>query len=102
MGGAVTGIGATQHDLKSYCTAGRFQWQFVQPVYVGSNQMQEQPPDGAPIGTNHDITYYRRQLEEISADGTLPPYMYAMSQIGHEMGHRWGGVCVGKGGRRDD
>jgi hypothetical protein len=102
VGGAVTGIGATQDDLKSYCTAGRFQWQFVQPVYVGSNQMQEQPPAGAPIGTNHDITYYRRQLEEISADGTLPPYMYAMSQIGHEMGHRWEGVCVGKGGRRDD
>ncbi len=45
-GGAVTGIGAEQRALDSYCTAGRFQWQFVQPVYSGSNQMQEQPPDG--------------------------------------------------------
>jgi len=72
VGGAVTGIGATQHGLASYCTAGRFQWQFIQPVYVGSNQMQERPPDDAPMGTNHDITYYRRQLEEISADGKLP------------------------------
>lgn len=98
VGGAVTGIGSTQHDLESYCTSGRFQWQFVQPVYVGSNQMQERPPAGAPVGTNHDITYYRRQLEEISADGKLPPYMYAMSQIGHEMGHRWGAFVSAKVG----
>ncbi len=75
VGGAVTGIGATQGDLKSYCSPGRFQWQFVQPVFVGSNQMQERPPADAPIGTSHDITFYRRQLEEISADGKLPPYM---------------------------
>jgi len=88
VGGAVTGIGATQHGLESYCTAGRFQWQFIQPVYVGSNQMQERPPAGMPMGTSHDITYYRRQLEEISPDGKLPPYMYAVSQIAHEMGNR--------------
>jgi hypothetical protein len=31
-GGAVTGIGATQRNLAGYCTQGRFQWQFVQPV----------------------------------------------------------------------
>jgi hypothetical protein len=98
VGGAVTGIAATQHDLKSYCTAGRFQWQFVQPVYAGSNQMQERPPDTAPIGTAHDITFYRQQLEEISADHKLPPYMYAMSQIGHEMGHRWGAFVSAKAG----
>ncbi len=42
-GGNVTGIGETQHDLEKYCATGRFQWGFVQPVYVGSNQMQEQP-----------------------------------------------------------
>jgi hypothetical protein len=96
VGDAVTGIGATQHGLESYCTAGRFQWQFVQPVYVGSNQAQERPPAAAPVGTSHDITYYRRQLEEISADGKLPPYMYAMSQIGHEMGHRWAAFVSAK------
>ena len=39
LGGAVTGIGATQRGLESYCTPGRFQWQFIQPVYVGSNQI---------------------------------------------------------------
>jgi hypothetical protein len=89
LGGAVTGIGATQHGLASYCTQGRFQWQFIQPVYVGSNQMQERPPQDAPVGTDHDITFYQQQLAEISQDGRMPPYMYAISQIAHEMGHRW-------------
>src|SRR5947199_164296 len=36
VGGAVTGIGAKQHGLESYCTPGRFQWGFVQPVYAGT------------------------------------------------------------------
>ena len=95
-GPAVTGIGATQRGLASFCSAGRFQWQFVQPVYAGANQMQERPPDDAPIGTERDITWYRQQLGEISQDGKLPPYMYAMSQIAHEMGHRWGAFVSAK------
>ncbi len=41
---SVTGIGANQRGLENYCTQGRFQWEFIQPVYVGSNQMQERPP----------------------------------------------------------
>jgi hypothetical protein len=89
VGGAVAGIGATQRGLRSYCTQGRFQWQFIQPVYVNSNQMQERPPLEAPVGTDHDITYYQQQLAEPSQDGRIPPYMYAISQIAHEMGHRW-------------
>ena len=58
-GGAVTGIGANQRNLASYCTKGRFQWQFIQPVYVGANQMQEYPPadlketDSRNIGVLH-------------------------------------------------
>ena len=98
VGGAVTGIGATQSGLESYCTPGRFQWEFIQPVYVGSNQMQERPPQDAPIGTDHDITFYQQQLAEISQDGKIPPYMYAMSQIGHEMGHRWAAFVSAKVG----
>ena len=47
VAGNVSGIGAPQHDLASYCTQGQFQWGYVQPVYVGSNQMQERPPEGA-------------------------------------------------------
>lgn len=96
VGGAVTGVGATQHGLASYCTPGRFQWQFIQPVYAGSNQMQERPPQGAPVGTNHDITFYQQQLAEPSQDGRIPPYMYAISQIAHEMGHRWAAFVSAK------
>ncbi len=88
-GGAVTGIGATQRNLASYCTQGRFQWQYIQPVYVGSNQMQEYPPDGLQESNTHNVAAYTQQLAERTFNGKIPPYDYAMSQIGHEMGHRW-------------
>ena len=89
VGGNVTGIGAPQHDLENYCTEGKFQWEYVQPVYVNSNQMQERPPENAPVGSDHDITFYSHQLGERSPDHHPLAYNYAMSQIGHEMGHRW-------------
>jgi hypothetical protein len=97
-GPAVTGIGAEQRGLASYCSPGRFQWEFIQPVYAGSIQAQEYPPADAPIGDSHDITFYAKQLEEISQNGKIPPYMYAMSQIGHEMGHRWAAFVNAKVG----
>jgi hypothetical protein len=96
VGGNVSGIGAPMHDLQSYCTEGRFQWGYVQPVYVGSNQMQEWPPDGAPVASDHDVTFYLHQLAERSSDGKILPYNYAMSQIGHEMGHRWAAFVSAK------
>ena len=96
VGGHVTGIGQTEHNLESYCSQGRFQWGFVQPVYVGSNQMQEQPPEGAPVGSDRDITFYAHQLGERSPQGKMLPYNYAMSQIGHEMGHRWAAFVSAK------
>ena len=89
-GGNVTGIGDRQGDLTGYCTQGRFQWGYVQPVYAGSNQMQEQPPADAPVGDGHVITFYKHQLSESTPDRKMLPYNYAMSQLGHEMGHRWG------------
>jgi len=95
LGGNVTGIGAKQRGLESYCSQGRFQWQFVQPVYVGSNQMQERPPDGL-TGTNRDIAFYARQLGERSPDGKMLSYNLAMSQLGHEMGHRWSAFVSAK------
>ena len=95
-GGAVTGIGATQRGLESYCSSGRFQWQFIQPVYVGSNQMQEYPPEATNDSNNHNIGFYMRQLARRTADGKIPPYDYAMSQIGHEMGHRWAAFVSAK------
>jgi hypothetical protein len=95
-GGAVTGIGATQRGLASYCSSGRFQWQFVQPVYVGSNQMQERPPEGTTDSNNRNVAFYNRQLGELSSDGKLLPYNYAISQLGHEMGHRWAAFVSAK------
>jgi hypothetical protein len=95
-GGKVTGIGAEQGNLASYCSKGRFQWQFIQPVYVGANQMQEYPPDGVTDTNPHNVATYTHQLAERTANGKIPPYDYAMSQIGHEMGHRWSAFVSAK------
>ncbi|MEP6833197.1 MAG: hypothetical protein ABJB74_07365, partial [Gemmatimonas sp.] len=65
-GGNVTGIGNTQRDASSYCSKGQLQFMFVQPVSTAAIQIQEGSPDGR-----------------------LKDYNYAMSQIGHELGHRW-------------
>jgi hypothetical protein len=101
IGGNVTGIGQTQHEqtpqvLESRCTQGRFQLGFLMPVYAGSNEMQERPPEGAPIGTGHDITFYWRELAEASPDGKPRPYNYAMSHLGHEVCHRWAAYVSAK------
>jgi hypothetical protein len=95
-GGEVTGIGAKQENLANYCTQGRFQWQFIQPVYVGANQMQEYPPDGLKEPDTHNVAFYTHQLAERTSNGKIPPYDYAMSQIGHEMGHRWSAFVSAK------
>ncbi len=97
-GGQVTGIGAQQRGLDSYCTQGRFQWQFIQPVWVNANQMQEYPPDDYKDSNNHNIGGYLHQLAERTSNGKIPPYDYAMSQIGHEMGHRWAAFASAKVG----
>lgn len=101
VGGNVTGIGQTQHDqsqqvFDSRCTHGKFQLGFAQPVYVGSNEMQEGPPGGAPVGSSHDITFYSGQLAEASPDGKPFPYNYAIGHLGHEVGHRWSAYASAK------
>ena len=95
-GGEVTGIGAEQVGMADYCTKGRFQWQYVQPVYEGANQMQEYPPADLKNPDRHDVMAYTDQLKERTANGKIPPYAYAMSQIGHEMGHRWSAFVSAK------
>ena len=95
-GGKVTGIAAEQGNLADYCSKGEFQWQFIQPVYVGANQMQEYPPADLKDDNTHDIGGYLHQLAERTANGKIPPYDYAMSQIGHEMGHRWSAFVTAK------
>lgn len=94
--GNVTGIGQTQHDLDVYCGQGRFQWAFAQPVYVGANEMQDQPPAAAPVKSNRDLAFFIQQLSEASANGKPLPYNYAMSHLGHEMGHRWAAYVAAK------
>lgn len=95
-GGAVTGIGAEQRNLASFCSQGRFQWQYIQPVYVGANQMAEYPPEGLSDDNRHNIITYEHQLAERTPNGKIPPYDYALSQIGHEMGHRWAAFVSAK------
>ncbi|HKE24194.1 MAG TPA: hypothetical protein VKB88_17640 [Bryobacteraceae bacterium] len=95
-GGAVTGIGAQQRGLDAYCTQGRFQWQFIQPVYIGSNQGRERPPEGITDNNTHNIAHYAHEIGERTPDGKILPYDYAMSQIGHELGHRWSAFASAK------
>lgn len=101
ISGNVTGIGNTEHEqthqvLESRCTQGRFQLGFAQPVWVGSNEAQARPPEGAPVGNSHDITFYSRQLTEASPDGRPLPYSYAIGHLGHEVGHRWSAYASAK------
>ena len=65
-GGNVTGIGTVTNGLDNYCSKGELQWMYVEPVSTSAVQIQEKSPDGR-----------------------MSDYNYAMSQIGHELGHRW-------------
>jgi hypothetical protein len=69
IGQKVSGIGPRMDvgmQLQDYCSEGRLQVTWFQPVWVGSVQAQEQHPDGRFAG-----------------------YNMAVAQIGHELGHRW-------------
>ena len=65
-GGNVSGIGTNTNGLENYCSKGQLQWMYVQPVSTSAVQIQERSPDGR-----------------------MTDYNYAMSQVGHELGHRW-------------
>ena len=65
-GGNVSGIGTRTNGLENYCSHGELQWMYVEPVSTSAVQIQEKSPDGR-----------------------MTDYNYAMSQIGHELGHRW-------------
>jgi hypothetical protein len=65
-GGNVTGIGRNTDDVGAYCSQGRLQFMFAQPVSTSAVQIQERSPDGR-----------------------MTDYNYAVSQIAHELGHRW-------------
>jgi hypothetical protein len=44
----------------------------------------------------HNIGFYLKQLAQQRRDGKIPAFAYAMSQIGHEMGHRWSAFVSAK------
>jgi hypothetical protein len=101
IGGNVTGIGNTEHEqtqgvLESRCTQGRFQLGFAQPVWVGSNEAQGGPPEGAPVADSQGIAFYSRQLAEGSPNGKPSPYNYAVGHLGHEVGHCWSAYVSAK------
>ena len=62
----VTGIGRDMRDPADYCSQGRLQAMFAQPVSTAAVQQHERSPDGR-----------------------MSDYNYAVSQIAHELGHRW-------------
>jgi hypothetical protein len=69
IGQKVTGLGPRMDiglRLQDYCSQGRLQVTWYQPVWVGSVQAQAQHPDGRYAG-----------------------YNMAVAQIGHELAHRW-------------
>jgi hypothetical protein len=69
IGQKVSGIGPRMdvgQRLQDYCSQGRLQVTWHQPVWVGSVQAQEKHPDGRYAG-----------------------YNMAVAQIGHELAHRW-------------
>jgi hypothetical protein len=101
IGGNVTGIGDTKHAqtkpiLESRCTGGRFQLGLFQPIFVGANEMQESPPDNAPVGNPRNIGSYTRPLAHATPDGKPRPYNYAVGHLGHEIGHRWSAYAAAR------
>jgi hypothetical protein len=101
IGGDVTGIGDTRHAqtkpvLESRCTGGRFQLGLFQPIFVGANEMQESPPDNAPVGNPKHIAFYTRPLAQGTPDGKPRLYNYAVGHLGHEIGHRWSAYAAAR------
>ena len=65
-GGDVTGIGRDTGNLAAFCSEGQLQAMYVQPISTAAVQQHERSPDGS-----------------------MTDYDYAVSQIAHELGHRW-------------
>ena len=69
IGQKISGIGPRMDlgmRLQDYCSQGRLQVTWFQPVWAGAVQAQEKHPDGRYAG-----------------------YNMAVAQISHELGHRW-------------
>ena len=80
---SVQGLRDRNGNPGAYCSQGRFQWEIIQPIHSSSNQMQERSPEG---------------LIAQRAGGPMTGYDFAMSQIAHELGHRWSAFVRAKVG----
>ncbi len=80
---SVQGLRDRNGNPGAYCSQGRFQWEIIQPIHSGANQMQERSPEG--------VTAQR-------AGGPMTGYDFAMSQVAHELGHRWSAFVRAKVG----
>ena len=97
LGNKIKGIGPTEpKDSASFCSDGRLQLTYEQPIFVGANEMQPWPPENAPKGPPQDITFYRAERLAASPGGKPRPYDYAIAHLGHEWCHRWGAYVSAK------
>jgi len=80
---SVQGLRDRNGNPGAYGSQGRFQWEIIQPIYSGANQMQERSPEG--------VIAQR-------VGGPMTGYDFAMSQIAHELGHRWSAFVRAKVG----
>lgn len=83
IGSSVTGYGRAGGDSPDeFCSDGRLQATYIQPVYIGSNQGRQQPPHDSLSGPPSSAPATSR----IAGAG---PFDLQMTQMSHELGHRW-------------
>jgi len=80
---SVQGLREGNGNPGAFGSQGRFQWETIQPIHSGSLQMQERSPEGVMAQR---------------AGGPMTGYDFAMSQIAHELGHRWSAFVRAKVG----
>ncbi|HEX7051148.1 MAG TPA: hypothetical protein VF188_13150, partial [Longimicrobiales bacterium] len=81
IGSTVRGYGrAGGRSPARYCSDGRLQATYIQPVPISANQAMREPPDEDMLAPPGDPT---------SRKPGAGPYDFAMTQMSHELGHRW-------------
>ncbi|HEX7118513.1 MAG TPA: hypothetical protein VF212_06995 [Longimicrobiales bacterium] len=81
IGSSVRGYGRDRGRAPGrYCSDGRLQATYIQPVPISANQAMREPP--------HD-TLLARPGDATSRKPGAGPYDLALTQMSHELGHRW-------------
>lgn len=83
IGSSVTGYGRAGGDSPAeFCSGGRLQATYIQPVYIGSNQGLPAPPQDSLIVPASSAPATSR----LAGAGAFD---FQMTQMSHELGHRW-------------